>query len=84
MEPNILEGDIIIVQQQPSADSGDIVVALVNGDEATVKKIKITESGIMLIANNAAYTPMFYTNKEVEELPVRIAGKVIGLHREFV
>lgn len=83
MEPNILEGDIIIVQQQPSADSGDIVVALVNGDEATVKKIKITKSGIMLIANNAAYTPMFYTNKEVEELPVRIAGRVIGLHREF-
>lgn len=83
MEPNILEGDIIIVQQQPSADSGDIVVAVVNGDEATVKKIKITESGIVLIANNAAYTPMFYTNKEVEELPVRIAGKVIGLHREF-
>lgn len=84
MEPNIIEGDIIIVQQQSSADNGDIVVALVNGDEATVKKIKITESGIMLIANNAAYTPMFYTNKEVEELPVCITGKVIGLYREFV
>lgn len=78
MEPRMCEGDVIIVRRQDNADSGDTVVVLVNGDEATVKKIKIQDNGLTLIANNVnVYEPHFYTHEEVKTLPVRIIGKVV-------
>lgn len=80
MEPRICEGDIVVVRKQEDIESGDTAIVLVNGGEATVKKVKKTEEGIMLIANNmAVYSPHFYSNKEIEELPVRIIGKVVEL-----
>ena len=80
MEPRICEGDVVIVKKQEDIESGDTAIVLVNGDEATVKKVKKTEEGITLIANNiAVYSPHFYSNKEIEELPVRIIGKVVEL-----
>jgi len=80
MEPRICEGDVVIVRKQEDIESGDTAIVLVNGDEATVKKVKKTEEGITLIANNiAVYSPHFYSNKEIEELPVRIIGKVVEL-----
>lgn len=80
MEPRICEGDIVVVRKQEDVESGDTAIVLINGGEATVKKVKKTEEGIMLIANNmAVYSPHFYSNKEIEELPVRIIGKVVEL-----
>ena len=83
MEPMFFAGDIVIVRQQPTADSGDIVIALVNGDESTIKKLKLLNDGIMLIPANSAYEPMYYTCKQVIELPVQIIGKVVELRRSF-
>lgn len=83
MEPALLDGDVVIVRQQPTADSGDTVVALVNGDDATVKRLKHTPNGIALIPVNAAFETLYYTFKEIEELPVRIIGKVVELRRKF-
>ena len=84
MEPRICEGDIVIVKVQPDVECGDIAVVIVNGDEATVKKISKSEEGITLIANNTAvYTPRFYTNKQIAELPVIISGKVVELRAQF-
>lgn len=77
MEPRIFDGDIVIVKVQDHAENGDTIIVLVNGDEATCKKIKKTPEGVMLIPNNPAYEPMFYTCKEVEQLPVRVYGKVV-------
>ena len=80
MEPRICEGDIVVVRKQEDIESGETAIVLINGGEATVKKVKKTEEGIMLIANNmAVYSPHFYSNKEIEELPVRIIGKVVEL-----
>lgn len=80
MEPRIYEGDVVIVRKQSTIENGDTAVVLVNGDEATVKKVKIQETGITLIANNiAAYEPHFYTNDEIKTLPVLIIGKVVEL-----
>lgn len=80
MEPRICEGDIVVVRKQEDIESGDIAIVLVNGNEATVKRVKKTPDGITLIANNiAVYSPHFYSNKEIEELPVRIIGKVVEL-----
>lgn len=80
MEPRILEGDVVIVRQQEDVDSGDIAIVLVNGDEATVKRVKKQEDGITLIATNTSvYEPHFYSNQEIRDLPVRILGKVVEL-----
>lgn len=83
MEPKISTGDVVIVRQQSDCDSGDIAVVLVNGSDATVKRIKKRPEGIMLIPTNTTYEPMFYSNEDIKKLPVRIIGKVVELRAKF-
>ena len=83
MEPRIAHGDVVIVRQQSDAESGDIAVVLVNGCDATVKRIKKRPDGLMLIPNNQAHEPMFYNNTEIAALPVQIIGKVVELRGKF-
>lgn len=83
MEPRMREGDVVIVRQQETADTGDTVVVLVNGDSATVKKIKYGQDGITLLPTNPAYDPLFYSAAEVESLPVRIIGRVVELRAKY-
>lgn len=84
MEPTLRDGDIVIVKKQPTVDSGDIAIVLVNGNDATVKEIKESPAGITLIGHNAAiYTPQFYSNKEIQDMPVQIIGKVVEMRRKF-
>lgn len=84
MVPEFKEGDIVIVKEQPDVESGEIAVVLINGDEGTLKKVKKTTDGIFLYAfNPAVYEPHFYSNADIENLPVRIVGKVIENRREW-
>lgn len=84
MEPRICEGDTVIIRRQNTIESGEIAVVFVNGDEATLKRVKFVEGGIMLIAfNQAVYEPHFYSNEQIEELPVVIYGKVVELRGKF-
>ena len=84
MSPVIQEGDLVIVRQQNDVESGDIAVIRVNGDEATLKRVQKSPEGITLIAYNpSVYPPHFYSNKEIEELPVEVYGKVIEMKRMF-
>lgn len=83
MMPRMVEGDVIIVRKQSDVDSGDIAVVLVNGNDATVKKIRKTESGIELVPLNPSFDIIYYTNEEIETLPVIIIGKVVELRGKF-
>ena len=83
MAPRILEGDTVIVRKQEDADSGDVVIALINGDSATCKKLIKYTHGISLVAFNLTYDPLTFTNKEIQELPVRIIGKVIENRQKY-
>ena len=83
MEPKISDGDVVIVRRQEDVESGEIAVILVNGDEATVKRIKKAPAGVTLIPSNPAYEPMFYTNDEIESLPVRVIGRVVELRAKL-
>ena len=84
MEPRICEGDVVIVRVQSDVESGDVAVVLVNGDEATVKQVDKNESGIVLTAfNPSVFRPKSYSNKDIEELPVVISGKVVELRARF-
>lgn len=83
MEPRMMEGDVVIVRKQDSAETGDTVVVLVNGDSATVKKIKYTPTGLYLIPTNPAHEVQFYSPQDVEQLPVRVIGKVVELRAKY-
>lgn len=83
MQPKMDDGDVVILRQQSDADTGDTVIAIVNGDNATCKKLKKTDNGLMLISTNPEYEPMFYTWEEVKEKPVTIIGKVVELRAKF-
>lgn len=83
MVPVFNNGDTVIIQKQESADTGDYVVAMINGNEATLKRLKRSEEGIMLIPQNPEFFPATYTNEQILDLPVRIIGKVVELRRKF-
>jgi len=83
MEPELTEKDIVIVRQQSDAETGDIVIAKVNGDEACCKKLVKHKEGIALQSFNPAYFPMYFSNKEIIEKPVTIIGKVIESRRKY-
>lgn len=63
--------------------AGDIVIATINGDEATCKRIRKYRDGIELVSSNPCYEPMFFSNEEIENKPVRIIGRVVELRAKF-
>jgi len=72
MDIGINNGDYVVVKQQPVAESGEIVAALI-GDEATVKRLKIEPDKILLMPENRSFSPIDVTHNE----EFRILGKVV-------
>lgn len=83
MTPTICDGDIVIVRQQDDAETGDVVIATINGDEATCKRLRKYNAGIELISNNPSYPTFEFSNEEILDKPVKIIGKVVELRRKF-
>ena len=83
MLPRFADGDVVIVRKQEDIESGDIAIMLVNGDEATIKKVQKFEDGINLIPSNPAYDVITFTKKEIINLPVVCLGKVVELRAKF-
>jgi repressor LexA len=78
IDAGILDGDIVLIRRTETADTGDIVVALIDGEEATLKRFRRRGASIALEPANSAY--------EVCILPpnrVRIQGKLVGLFRRY-
>ncbi len=74
----ILDGDFIIAMQQTSANNGDIVVAGIPGDEATVKTYQERDGKIVLVPHNASLSDMVFDPAEVQ-----IFGKVVTVMRKL-
>jgi repressor LexA len=83
MTPMMIDGDTVIVRIQETIESGETAVVMINGSEATCKKVRKTPEGIILIPTNNSYDPMFFTNQEVQDLPIRIFGKVVEMRRSI-
>lgn len=83
MLPTLVEDDIVIIKKQEDFETGDIVVALINGDEATIKKGKKSGDSILLQPLNPSYEPLIFSKKEIKTIPVKIIGIVKQLKREF-
>ena len=83
MIPTLYDGDTVIVQRVDDAESGNLVIALVNGHDATCKRLQKYAEGIALIPQNPVYEPMRFTESEIDTTPVKILGKVIEMRRKF-
>lgn len=83
MIPTLYDGDTVIVQRVDDAESGDLVIALVNGHDATCKRLQKYAEGIALIPQNPVYEPMRFTESEIDTTPVKILGKVVEMRRKF-
>lgn len=77
MEPLFSNGDIAIVHKQDDFESGNTCIVLINGDEATVKKVVRMEDGIDLIAMNPYYPVRHFSSEDMQKIPVKIIGKVV-------
>ena len=78
MAPRICDGDVVIVKKESMVDSGDVASVLVNGNEATCKEVQFSKAGLTLVGwNVAVFSPMFFTKEDVENLPVKIIGRVV-------
>lgn len=84
MAPRIKDGDIVIIRKQPDINSGDLAIVIINGYDATLKKVIKQEGGILLSASNPeVYPPKFYTDEDIVKLPVEVLGKVVELRAKF-
>lgn len=81
MMPAFFEGDIVIIRKQNYCENNQFAVVIINGEEGTLKKVKKTDEGIILQPINPAYGPVMYTNKEIKETPIVIAGVFQELRR---
>lgn len=78
IDAGINDGDVVVIREQASADNGDIVVALVDGHEATLKRYRRTKGMIALEAANPAYE-----TRLLREEQVRVQGRLVGLIRSY-
>ena len=78
IDAGILDGDFVVARQQQTADNGDIVVAGIPGDEATVKTFKKSGNKITLVPANPTMDPMVFTADEVS-----VFGKVVTVMRRL-
>ncbi len=73
----IFDGDLVVVRRQADADDGDIVAALIDGEEATVKRLRRGPGTVMLLPENPAYEPMVFTQG------VQLLGRVVAVLRRL-
>jgi repressor LexA len=78
IEAGINEGDIVVIREGSTAENGDIVVALVEGQEATLKRFRRNGSSIALEAANPAYETRVYRDDQVI-----VQGRLVGLIRSY-
>ncbi len=74
IDARILDGDIVLIRQQPDVDNGEIAAVLIE-NEATLKRVYKDKDGITLVAANQKYAPWRITGPELDE--VRILGKAV-------
>lgn len=82
MFPEYIDGDTIILEKVNDCENGQDCVVMVNGNDATFKRVFKNDQSIILQPLNPTYSPMVYTNEQIEKLPIKIIGKVVELRRK--
>ncbi len=78
IDAGINDGDVVVIRETPTADNGDIVVALVEGQEATLKRFRRNGGSIALEAANPAYETRVFRDNQV-----KVQGRLVGLIRTY-
>ncbi len=78
IDVGINDGDVVIIRETTTADNGDIVVALIEGQEATLKKFRRSNGAIALEAANPAYETRLFRDDQV-----KVQGRLVGLIRTY-
>lgn len=81
MMPKYLDSDVLIVQKTNDCESGQDCIVMVNGDDGTFKRVIKNKDGIILQPLNPNYEIKFYSNDEIEKLPIKILGVVKEIRR---
>lgn len=82
MSPEYLDGDVIILRKASDCDSGKDCAVMVDGNDATFKRVRKQGTSIVLQPLNPNYNPWVYSNEEVKSLPVTILGYVVEQRRK--
>lgn len=83
MYPDYHKGDTIIIKQQPDCESGDDCVVMVNGDDATFKRVVKQNKSIILKPLNNEYEPYLFDEYDILTKPVRIIGVAVEVRRKL-
>lgn len=75
IDARIHNGDIVYIRQQPTVENGEIAAVLID-DEATLKRVYLSNNTITLVACNSKYQPFVYTGEQLNQ--IRILGKAVG------
>ena len=78
IEAHILDGARVLVRMQPEVEPGDIAVVLINEDEATIKRVRMLDSQVLLYPANSRYQPTIHPVQQV-----KILGKVVKSEISF-
>lgn len=84
MAPVYQTGDTVIFERASDCESGQHCAVMVNGDDVTFKKVLKNEADITLVPlNDEEYEPVFYSNRQIKELPLRIIGIAKEIRRKL-
>lgn len=83
MYPMYLDGDVVIFAAQETCESGQDCAVIINGDNATFKRVRISEQGITLQPLNPAYEPILLSTIDLDAIPVRIIGVAKEIRRKI-
>ena len=82
MYPDIRNQDLLVFMKCSTAESEDIVLIKINGDEPTVRKIYYTSSGISLNPINSSFNPLYFNNEEIKKIHIIIIGVLQEIRRK--
>ena len=80
MEPTLIDGDLVLIRQQPEVESGQIAAVSI-GDETTLKHVYRQDNGLLLVADNPQYPPIFASVSADEQIVIH--GLAVGYTRVF-
>lgn len=83
MYPEYMSGDVIIIKQQPDCSSGDDCIVMVNGDDATFKRVIKQDKNLILKPLNNNYEPYVFSEYDIMTKPVKIIGIAIEVRRKL-
>lgn len=75
IDARIMSGDIVYIRQQPTVENGEIAAVLID-DEATLKRVYVSDDTVTLVACNSKYQPFVYSGEQLNQ--IRILGKAVG------